>query len=326
MALNLGLAAADAYFKADDGRVLREQQRERFGWDKQRTESELSTLPDRTEAARSGYQLQAAQNKANLDLVPNQAAVASALSEFSVEELPSRIAQMRQQRIFSDVDAQTAGVAKLADLIQMGDPQQITSYLNAWRKTNPSIMKTDVAQVGFTKDDKGENVFVALDANGQPVMQMSAGQIQRVRDSIGKTDLKVLKPGDTLVGVKNGRATPMANGPVDPALIKATGKQNQPAEIQTMEWLINNKVAKDQRQAWDLVRSSREKTRSSFIMDYVSKNAGVGQDSKKLAEQGGRIYDELQRSVGNAAPGQSNAPATTTLDPRVNSLLGIPTQ
>lgn len=321
MALNLGLAAADSYFKADDARVLREQQRERFGWDKQRAESELSTLPDRTEAAKSGYQLQTAQNKANLDLVPNQAAVAKALSEFSVEELPSKIAQLRQQRIFSDVDAQSAGIAKLADLIQMGDPTQITSYLNAWRKTNPSGVKADVAQVGFTKDDKGENVFVALDAQGNPLMQMSAGQIQRVRDSIGKTDLKVLKPGDTLVGVKNGRATPMASGPVDPLLAKSVGKQNQPAEIQTMNWLIENNVAKDQKQAWEMVRSSREKTRSSFVLDYVSKNAMPGQDPKKVADQGGRIYDELQRVNSSQ---QSNSPAATTLDPRVNSLIGLP--
>lgn len=320
--LNLGLAAADAYYKADDARVLREQQRERFGWDKQRAEADLSTLPDRTEAARSGYQLQSAQNKANLEIVPNQAAVAKALSEFSVEELPSRIAQMRQQRIFSDVDAQTAGVAKLADLIQMGDPQQITSYLNAWRKTNPTNMKADVAQVGFTKDEKtGDNVFVALDAQGNPVMQMSATQIQRIRDSIGKTDLKVLKPGDTLVGIKNGRATNMATGPVDPQLIKATGKQNTPAEIQTMQWLIDNKVAKDQSQAWDMVRSSREKTRSSFVLDYVSKNAMPGTDPKKVADQAGKIYDELQRSGSSA---QSNSTGTTTLDPRVNSLIGLP--
>lgn len=320
--LNLGLAAADAYYRADDARVLREQQRERFGWDKQRTEADLSTLPERTEANRSGYQLQSAQNRANLDIVPNQAAVAKALSEFSVEELPSRIAQMRQQRIFSDVDAQTAGIAKLADLIQMGDPQQITSYLNAWRKTNPSGVKADVAQVGFTKDEKGENVFVALDAQGNPLMQMSAGQIQRVRDSLGKTDLKVLKPGDTLVGVKNGRATNMATGPVDPQLIKGLGKQNSPAEIQTMNWLIENKVAKDQKQAWDMVRSSREKTRSSFVLDYVSKNAMPGMDPKKVADQAGIIYDELRR--GDADTGQSNSTSTSTLDPRVNSLIGLP--
>lgn len=321
--INLGLAAADQYFKADDARVLREQQRQQFDWNKQAAESELSLLPDRAEAARSGYKLQGAQNKANLDLVPNQAAVAKALSEYSVEELPSRIAQMRQQRIFSDVDAQTAGVAKLADLIQMGDPAQITSYLNAWRKTNPSSVKADVAQVGFRKDDKtGENVFMALDAEGNPLMQLSGSQIQRIRDSIGKTDLKILKPGDTLVGVKNGTAKPMTTAPVDPQLIKGLKGQNTPAEIQTMNWLIENKVAKDPKSAWDLVRSSREKTRSSFVLDYVSKNAGVGQDSRTLADQGGKIYDELQRSSGTIQPA-SNSGGATNIDPRIKSLIGI---
>ena len=322
MALNLGLAAADQYFKADDARVLREQQRERFGWDKQRTEADLSTLPERTEANRSGYQLQSAQNRANLDIVPNQAAVAKALSEFSVEELPSRIAQMRQQRIFSDVDAQTAGVAKLADLIQMGDPQQITSYLNAWRKTNPTNMKADVAQVGFTKDEKGENVFVALDAQGNPVMQMSAGQIQRIRDSIGKTDLKVLKPGDTLVGVKNGRATNMATGPVDLALAK--GIKMGPLERDVDYLMTTHGKTKDE--ALNYLNSAKGKTKESFIQDMIKEGTRLNgrvptnDDIKSF----GDMWENVKRQTSGSGQQQSNNPVAPTLDPRVRSLINIP--
>lgn len=316
MGVDLGLAAADSYYKADDARVLRDQQR-------QRADAELSLLPDKVAAERSGYQLKGAQNKANLDLVPNQAAVAKAMSDYSVEELPRMIAQKRRDGVFNDVDAQTAGVAKLADLIQMGDPAQVTSYLNAWRKTNPNQgNQTEVASVGFQKDPKtGENVFMAMDANGTPVMQMSASQIQRIKDSIGKTDLKVAKPGETIYGIKNGHATPMATAPVDQALIKSQNKQHTPADIQIMDDLQKHGVAKDRAHAWELVRSSKEKTRSAFVQEFVLKNALPGQSTAKLEKQGSDLYDNLRTGT---PPPRSNSSPAATIDPRVNSLIGLP--
>lgn len=319
--LNLGLAAADAYYKADDARVLREQQRERFGWDKQRAEADLSTLPDRTEAARSGYQLQSAQNKANLEIVPNQAAVAKALSEFSVEELPSRIAQMRQQRIFSDVDAQTAGVAKLADLIQMGDPQQITSYLNAWRKTNPTNMKADVAQVGFTKDEKGENVFVALDAQGNPVMQMSATQIQRIRDSIGKMDIKVAKQGESIVGIKNGVATPLYTAPVDPSLAKL---KMGPLE-RDVNYLMTSH-GKTQDEALSYLNSAKAKPKETFVQEMIKEGTRLNGKVPSSSEikSYGDMWENVRAQTSGSGQKQSNTSPAPTLDPRVHSLIGIP--
>lgn len=325
--INLGLAAADQYFKADDQRVLREQQRQQFDWNKQRTEAELSTLPERTEATRTGAKLQTANNQSELAIAPNKALVNKALSEYAVEDLPGALADMRRKRALSDVDAQVAGVAKLADLIQIGDPAQVVNYLNAWRKADPSRMPADVAQVGFQKDPKsGENVFMAMDSQGNPIMQLSASQIQRVRDSVGKADVKVLKPGDTLVTTKNGRTTPGFTAPVNPDLIKGLRGQNTPAEIQTMEWLIKNKVAKDQASAWEMVRSSKEKTKNAFILDYVGKNTLPGQDPNKLSEQAGQLYDRLRGGTGNTSGGQSNTSAPTTLDPRLNSLLGLPSE
>jgi hypothetical protein len=58
-------------------------------------------------------------------------------------------------------------------------------------------------------------------------------------------------------------------------------------------------------------------------MDYVAKNALPGQDSKKLADDAGKLYDELRKSQ---APEPSNNPAPGTLDPRISNLIGIPSQ
>jgi hypothetical protein len=82
-------------------------------------------------------------------------------------------------------------------------------------------------------------------------------------------------------------------------------------------------VAKDVNQAWDMVRSSREKTRNSFITDFVAKNALNPKDAQAVAQQAGQIYDSLRQNQGPTNAG-SNTPAAGTMDPQIKSLLGLP--
>ena len=51
-----------------------------------------------------------------------------------------------------------------------------------------------------------------------------------------------------------------------------------------------------------------------------------GQDTNKLANDAGRIYDTLRPNQGPAAPAAStsNTSATPTVDPQIRSLLGLP--
>ena len=348
--MNLGLmaVAANAGMKAD-----RDQQV--FDYEQKKREAEVASLDDKMAAERSGYQLRSKQNTANMGLVDsqttlakdklrldqantigaierqpdeqktlaNKAEIAKTLSEFDVKDLPRVIAEKHRAGIFSEADAGTTSVAKLADLIQLGDSQQVISFMNAMNDVAPEgRKKAAVAAVGLTKDPKtGEQVFVAQDANGQPIVQISQSQMKRIRDSVGKTDLKVLNAGDSLVGVKNGQASVLATAPEK----ASTLKQHTPAEVQTMEWLMSKGVAKDANGAWDMVRSAREKTRNAFVMDYVGKNALPGADTNKMAEDAGKIYDNLKSGAGlNNAP--SNSGAGGTVDPRINSLIGVPSQ
>lgn len=353
MNLGLGLVAADNYFKEGDARKERD-------FTQAKRDAELSTLGDVTNERRSGAQLRTKQNTANLGLVDaqadvakskltleqgdvkgklerqpneqataaNNAEVAKTLSEFNVEDLPRVIGEKRRAGIFSEADAGTTAIAKLADLINTGDSQQVVTFMNAMNDTHPPEQrKAPVAAVGITKDPKtGENVFVAQDAQGNEIIKMSQSQMKRVRDSVGKTDLKVLNAGDTLVGVKNGQASIMATAPEK----ASTLKQHTPAEVQTMEWLMSKGVAKDANGAWDMVRSAREKTRNAFVMDYVGKNALPGADTNKMADDAGKIYDNLKNGAGlnNAPPAgsPSNNGSAGTVDPRINSLIGVPSQ
>lgn len=169
----------------------------------------------------------------------------------------------------------------------------------------------------FTTTD-GTTKFVPVQAIRGAMDKMKSGEYQFIHDGYG----------NVYAGNKsNGATTRVAEG--DPKLRRG---QNTPAEVQTMEWLMSKGVAKDSTAAWEMVRSAREKTRSSFVMDYVAKNAGLGQDTGKLADQAGKIYDELrQGQAPGAGAVPSNSPAAGTLgsgtyDPRINSLIGVPSQ
>lgn len=357
--LGLGLMAANEFFREGDRIKQRDREDQRFEWERQKAQSELSTLPSLADAKRTDAQLRTKQNTANLglvdaeadlkrskveleqgdvsnkiDLQPTQhstaikhAEIASTLAGFQIEELPRVIAEKKRQGVFSDADAAVASVAKLYDVTKTGDPNQVVSFINGINATLPEKMrKPEAVSARVTQDPKtGEPTLVALGADGQPVFQMAQSHMKRVSDSLGKTDLKEIKPGERLVGVKNGQATELYAAPES----KSLRGQHAPAEVQTMEWLLEKGVAKNEAQAWDMVRSAREKTRSAFVMDYVAKNAMPGRerDTAAMAE---KVYDSLQG--GGGAP-SSPPPATGTpsrsaapgkVDPRIKSLIGLP--
>ena len=358
-ALGLGLIAADNYFKEGDARVQRQRDQARFDWESKRAESEMSVLPDKTEAERSGHQLRGKQNNANIGLVDaqasntkkklelegagldaakdrqpleaetarNNAEIAKTLSEFGVEDLPRVITEKRVQGIFSDVDAGTAAIAKLSDLIQQGDGNQVIRFMNSMNNANPSgKRRADVVAVTIEKDPKTqENVFVAKDANGQDVMRMSAAQMQRVRDSIGKTEFKTVNAGDSLVQIKGGQATPVYTAPESAR--SAAAKQG-PLE-RDVGYLVNQHgMTKDQALAH--LNSAKTMTREQFILKSVQDSIAMGKKptSEEVANFGA-LYDSA-RQAPTAQPGRqpaapaSNSPAPANLDPQIKSLLGIP--
>lgn len=357
--LGLGLVAANEYFKEGDRQQQRDRDAQRFEWERQKAQSELSTMPSLADATRTGAQLRSKQNTANLGLVDletdlkrskvaleqgdvtnkidlqptqqstaiKQAEIASTLADFQLDDLPRAIAEKKRQGVFSDADAAVASVAKLYDVTKSGDPGQVVSFINGINATLPEkIRKPEAVSARVIQDPKtGEPTLVAMGADGQPVFQMAQSHMKRVADSLGKTDLKELKPGERLVGVKNGQASELYAAPES----KSMRGQHAPAEVQTMEWLMEKGVAKNETQAWEMVRSAREKTRSAFVMDYVAKNAMPGRerDTASMAE---KVYDSLQGGGGAPSapqPGTGNpsrpaVPGRT--DPRIKSLIGIP--
>jgi len=357
LALIGGSAALNEYERLEDRDTARNRAKQRFDWEQQRAQSELSTLPDKTEADRSGYQLRGKQNNANIGLVDaqtenatkkleiegagldaakarqpdeiaaqaNKAVVAKTLSEFDVENLPRVIAEKKLQGTFSDADVYTTSISKLADLLATNDQNAVIRFMNGMNdagvfgKQHAPVASVTIQQDPTTK----ENVFVATDASGRPVMQMGASQMKRIRDSIGKTDLKVINAGDTLVGVKGGQATPLYTAPES---LKSTMARQGPLE-RDVNYLVNQHgMTKDQALAH--LNSAKTMTREQFILKSVQDSIAMGKKptSEEVANFG-TLYDSARQAPAasrNAPAPASNSPAPANLDPQIKSLLGIP--
>lgn len=58
---------------------------------------------------------------------------------------------------------------------------------------------------------------------------------------------------------------------IQSAAARKTAASSSPAQVQTAEWLVKNKVAKDLTQAWEMVGTSKEKSREAAEQDMAAK-------------------------------------------------------
>lgn len=144
MNLSGAIAGGNAFFEQNERIKLRNQEEQRFDWERQKAESELSLLPDKTTALRSGYKNDTSRNESELALRPGEqsnkleeqrqrayslerarsrqglledtndtnaesgkvkADTALALSKDELAQLPDTIARAHRDKAISDADA-----------------------------------------------------------------------------------------------------------------------------------------------------------------------------------------------------------------------------
>ena len=340
---NLGLAVAayGGYQKRDrqiKDDVYLDRQRE---YGTAQMDANQAGLTDAAAARDSANKLSAAQSNAEIGLVPQRAAIAGSQLQQKQALLPIQQEterkktemqgqqtdqdyemfgqHLRKQRIegaITDQAAQTMALHKLVDVIDTGAPQQVLTYFNSIVKAGalgdmPGPQADDVRMI------KGEDGTekVALMSGGKPIIALGAKEMDRIRQQGQKYDYKVV--GKSLVKTDaRGNATPVFTSPE--ATAERAGRQ--PAEVQTMDWMVKNGVAKDANDAWGKLRTAREKGKAGFIADMMKGSIMPGMSDEDLRKQEtafGSMYDRL--NSGSRTPA-SNSNPVNTLDPKVQSL------
>lgn len=292
----------------------------RLGLDATNMEAEAERQPteNRTRAVNADMGLAKAENaQANLPrslrLDNNKLEADVQTSEAMLKQLPAKLARAATQGVIDEQGQAEVVLGTMGKLISRQDKAGAINFANEIAK-NTNLLpgtngKTFADIRGVRKGDNGAPgdgyVFVTTDGESRfvPIEKVS-GAMQSMKS--GKYKFIERDDGSIFAG-DEGTGQGRVVQPGDPAISRSGRTGNTPAEIQTMEYLVRNGVARDQKDAWNLVRSAKEKTRNSFVMEYVGKNAMPGQDTAKLAQDAGRIYDTLPKDGG--AP---TAPASST--------------
>lgn len=358
----IGLAAIGGNAAVNALRVQqdRDMQDERFGWEQQRNQADLSTLDARTQAVQTNAELQAKQNTASLGLVDgetankearqkiesgelagaqsrqpdelmaraNRAKVDSMLTNFSVENTPKEIARLKAAGVVSDADVFVASITQLGDLLETDSPDAVVRYMNGMNESGALAGKSaPISSVSVEDDPKYGRVLVAKGADGQPVVKIAASMIRRIRDSKTPAKLEKVNAGDSLFKVKNGKAELVATAP-DSA--KSASAKQGPLERDVGYLTSVHKMTPDQALAH--LNSAKTMSREQFILksasDAMGMNGGKQLTPEQIADLG-TLYDEATKRAsatpGNSggAPAPSNTP-TAPNNPNLKSLLGIP--
>ena len=271
-------------------------------WNKQREIGMAQSLTDlRLKLARPQLETQDDQIAAGKSLYKYQ----NAASQAGLDTLPQQTANTKKQQQISGIGLDNTLTGYAGQKMSYGNKDQAIKILNQAAAAQPGFDGTTVLDVTPQKD--GAGVFLHMsDKSIKPVSReeivgamgtLKQGDYQFIHDNAGNVYTGNKATGDVAQKVKG-----------DPAQMN---KQNSPADVQSAEWLMTNvpQYKGNAKAAWEAVRSSREKTRTDFVLDYVSKNSGLGGDVTKLSQQAGEVYDTLRKSQSNAAtsdvPGSS---------------------
>lgn len=345
MNIGLGLEALGAYFREGDAQKEREYVQKKREYDLSampdrvaaetavnrlaaaQAGAEAGLVGDRAEMAKRETQLKSSQLQGELGRAPireqaldakaseekSKALLSGKLAEVDVNDLPSAILARRSKNLVSEVEAKTAALSALGSFIGNNDSAGAAHFINRIgqivpeneRLTSPAV---SVGMVPMNPDDPSSpKVVIALDANGRPVTKKDGSIFQvpldRIRQSAPEK-IKDVAPGHTVIKIgDDGKASHVYTAPK-----AGLGEAKATDDIQNMKWLMENGVAKTPQDAWTMIRSSREKSKATFIAEYVAKQAGMGFSPEELAVQAGKAYDAIQQQ-------ESRLPTAKQTDP-----------
>lgn len=340
--LGLAVAAYGGYQARDrqlKDQAYQDRQRE---YGTAQMDANQAGLADAAAARDSANRLSAAQSNAEAGLVPQRAAIASSQLGLQQEMLPRQQQTARQQTemqgmqsdqdyaqfpqqlrlkladgAIQTADAQRMALAKLVDVIDTGAKAQVVQYANGVRSAGifGDLTGPEISDVRMVKGQDGQERIALIDAKGSPVVALSAGDMDSLRALGRKYDFKTV--GKSLVRTDSrGNATPVFTSP------EATAEKagHKPAEVATMDWMVQNGVAKDANEAWNKLRTAREKGKAGFIADMMKGAILPGMSEEDLRKQETAFGSMFDRLNGGGRSSASNSNPVNTLDPKVQSL------
>jgi hypothetical protein len=361
MNLRYGLAALDSYFKEGDARQLRERADQRFDWEKQKAQSELSLLGDKTAADRSQYQNTVGANAAAAELRPGATAnakakqgldavtisgdvkrqpgleeakdneaiaaqgaskVKAALQGVQSDRIPEIVANAKMQGVIDDAASSKLISATVADLFDSGDQSGLVNLLNAQKKVSGDPKITALPDVA--------SVAKAQDAQGNQVLVLkdaSGNQIMaRPMANYYAARDSLAKP--EIKSVNAGDSLVRIKGGTATPLYTAPGnsaKDSRPAEVRLADYYVSKGVPEDEalRRASRLKDMSPANAEFQLYKDRIALSPNADEATKQKIRQEVRKEVEDIFKVSPTPQTNTASGASAQANPKVMAAAGL---
>lgn len=286
----------------------------------------LSQLPvtQQTTAIRNATGLDSARTEQQVGQNRNAGAVM--LSAAELEQLPTKIAQMKAQGAVDEIGAKAKIIGGIVDAMASGNQAIVAQYVQRSIDTGlfPEVAGRKVAQVGSTTGADGKPALVALDASGQEIFRFTKDQLDQIRAVGQQAKIQTVNAGDSVVRIKGDTVTPLYTAPES---VKSANTK-KPTLQQNLEFL-QEKFKMTPQQALDYLNQGKTETKQQFLMRHLGRIAQTGRPTTQQdVADANTLYEQIQQAAGtntapSAAAGAARAPA---ISPEMQRLLGITPQ
>nr|DAN02915.1 MAG TPA: hypothetical protein [Caudoviricetes sp.] len=291
---------------------------------------EIGLLPKRVEVA--GLQLgnQTSKAETERDLMPNTQEIARndstaklAESNQSIQMLPTTLSKQVADGLLSHVDAQKKLFGAFPAVAALGKGPAL-QFINDTKKGG---FFGDLARNSPESTDIGwdpvTHSMVVTDANGGK-FNISQDQMSKWAELGQKYDIKVAKPGETMVGISpTGQVKPLYTAPES----EADRLAKLPSDARMIGELVRRGIYKTDKEAWEGMHDAKSKSEGAYVASYVEKARGnmlaeptPGQ-LQRLADEARTVYRTANGVTGGDA---SNSFDPSTLDANQRRITGIP--
>lgn len=246
----------------------------------------------------------------------NQAAVQQGVTGTQAQLLPQAQANMKLDQLGADQQAALRSTAGLYGAMMQG-ADSVRNYVQKEADSGayPTLSGKQVGQVGLTPDGQ---TFVALDTQGNTLVNTPVSHIQQAFQMVNPAQTVTAKPGESIFSVRNGSATQIGYAPVP----EQFSMQHDSALVKNAKWISANVTGGDNAKALKLAQQANSMSKAQFIAQALPNMMSVGgvTDPNKATSVLSNAYDMIRQS-DNA--GLSSVPnSNTSGNSIINSLIG----
>ena len=343
--LGLGMIAGAAAIEEQKRQEIRDREAQRFNWERQQKEAELSLLGDKTDSERAAHKFSRAKSEAGLEVIPGETAntiqkqrieafglgtkeatqgderraavskakVNAATAQFDDDNLVKTLNQKSVQGELSKQEQLDSVMARLAQFFDANDSRRAASFFDSVSSASGLIPETNGKKVKNITVTEGQDRLNSgpgyqIDFDDGTNMFLSHQTMKAARDRVnGNQKLNFMHDKDTGEVLVGNPNTGRVTVAREPDLSRLKNNTSRMGPLERDVSYLMQSHGMTQDQALERLNSAKTMSRQSFVLKSIENAQAMGKKVTAADEaEFGAMYDRVQ---SGSRPAATSAPA-----------------